>query len=156
MRSNVSFCLFEKVLSKTDTSFVQLFYSFTYISDRLSVYLAHVWWSVHVGICPTSCSCQPAFILYGLYNRVLSFKLPGSWWTSSSAITVNFIRAIMIQNKGRGNGWKTQRGGRFLILPGSKILAWCNKKKKWYCFNNDSAFFFKVFSLLEFLVKLNV
>lgn len=84
------------------------------LSGLLSTYLAHVWWSVFVGICPKTCGCQAAFILYTRCNRVLLFKLSGSWWISSSAIAVNFICAIMIQNKGRGNGWKTQgrRGGR--------------------------------------------
>ncbi len=85
-----------------------------WFSGLLSTYLAHVWWCVFVGICPTTCRCQAAFILYTHCYRVLLFKLSGSWWISSSAIAVNFICAIMIQNKGRGNGWKTQggRGGR--------------------------------------------
>lgn len=72
-----------------------------------------------VGICPKTCCCQAAFILYGCCNTALSFKLSGSWWISSSAMTVNFIRAIVIRTKGRGTGLKTKVIEQQLMIQNS-------------------------------------
>lgn len=59
---------------------------------------------------------HPAAASWLLYfmdtNRVLSFKSPGSWWISSSAITVNFICAIVIQRQGKRMEDTRVRDGR--------------------------------------------